>query len=574
MKKLKVRRISISKKMQFVIILVTVLCVVSLSGLAYFVINQFMVDNNREKTVSMASLAADEIDGEAFANILQSKTKDENYDQVINTIKRYLKSEDVSYIYTMTRESDGKVKFVVDADPEEPADLFEEYDETTSEMMQAFDGKAKGDAEISTDEWGSYISGYAPIMYQNKVIGIVGVDCDVSYIKKSVNQIMLYFLITSVICLVIGITLSVVISIILKKNFIFLNEKILEVAKEDGDLSGQVEIHSGDELEVVGNSLNQLISKTKRIILTVKQSSGQIQQGTTGIADSVDMVGEQIGDMRGVVKEMTAATNHSVQQMEIVNDKVTVSLSESTEIEKRLSETDRIISEIASMSQSLRKNLEQASNGLDRKNKEMAVKLEEKLHAAEIVSEIETLTDTILNITEQTGLLALNANIEAARAGELGKGFAVVASEIGKLAEDSSTAASGIKEIGVQIMKVVDDLADLAREMIAYVSQDVNEDYQQFLSFGNDYLNQSMDINDRTKEIYNSTKMLETHMQEIADATKDLLAYSEENAVSMESILGNVNELDEHMQTVQSTSKDNMGAAESMHDLVSEYIVE
>lgn len=57
--------------MQLVIILVTVLCVASLSGLAYFVMNRFMVD----------------------------------------------------------------------ADPEEPADMFEEYDETTDEMMQAFDGK-------------------------------------------------------------------------------------------------------------------------------------------------------------------------------------------------------------------------------------------------------------------------------------------------------------------------------------------------------------------------------------------------------------------------------------------------
>ena len=59
--------------MQLVIILVTVLCVASLSGLAYFVMN----------------------------------------------------------------------RFVVDADPEEPADMFEEYDETTDEMMQAFDGKTK-----------------------------------------------------------------------------------------------------------------------------------------------------------------------------------------------------------------------------------------------------------------------------------------------------------------------------------------------------------------------------------------------------------------------------------------------
>lgn len=86
----------------------------------------------------------------------------------------------------------------------------------------------------------------------------------------------------------------------------------------------------------------------------------------------------------------------------------------------------------------------------------------------------------ITHIAREVNILALNARIEAARAGPSGAGFSVIAEAIGKLARDTSTAASGISQSLARVRNDAETFASGAvavmadAEMVVASSQDVD----------------------------------------------------------------------------------------------------
>lgn len=100
--------------------------------------------------------------------------------------------------------------------------------------------------------------------------------------------------------------------------------------------------------------------------------------------------------------------------------------------------------------------------------------------------------EMISGIAKNTRILGFNAGIEAARSGEYGKGFSVVAKEITKLADQSATSVSEIREL-TNILKekvnevatIIEDTYDISKEQ-SNSTEEISKAIQQLASVAED----------------------------------------------------------------------------------------
>ena len=138
--------------------------------------------------------------------------------------------------------------------------------------------------------------------------------------------------------------------------------------------------------------------------------------------------------------------------------------------------------------------------------------------------EIRSIIDAIQSITEQTSLLALNADIEAARAGEYGKGFGIVADEIRKLAEDNSVSAKMIEALIVSIHDMIKDSINSTEKTGVNIKQ------------GGDMVE---NMYNELEKIISGVNNINSRIQNIAAAAQEESASTEELTATMEDVNNN-----------------------------------
>ncbi len=190
------KRTYLKNKTSVRILIIAAVCFSILGILIFRTISSNLMQKRKTNAMDIVSVVTQEINGDAFDVI--SSAEDPEYLKLYNILLKYQRSSAVDYIYTM-KQAEGKVIFVVDADPDESSRApFGEVYTITESMKPAFEGKICCDRDISSDKWGSHLSAYAPIIASDgKVKGIVGVDTKVEGIirERSIVALQIFLLI-------------------------------------------------------------------------------------------------------------------------------------------------------------------------------------------------------------------------------------------------------------------------------------------------------------------------------------------------------------------------------------------
>lgn len=409
--------------------------------------------------------------------------------------------------------------------------------------------------------------------FADNTVAAIGCEYDANPIQKMIYSALYKSTAISLFCILLAIVILVTTINVVTNNLYRVNRKVSDLVYNGGDLTQRLEVHSGDELELIAGNVNGLIEYIKNVVVNISNGSKSINESSVEMVESLYTAKNAINEISATMEEMSAAMQETASSLTIITENV--------------NETSDAVDEISDSSlegkEASEKAIDRASEiynkavkAQERATTEVALlaeKMTEQIEQSKQVSQINALTQNILDIASQTNLLALNASIEAARAGESGKGFAVVADEIGKLASNSAEAAGCIQKVSDEVIKVVDGLAKESEKLIGFLNDVTLKGYEDLLNTSSDYRNDIQGMSDRMESFHNMAKNLAVNMDNVKGSIGSINSAIEESTAGINNVATSSSELVGKMEDIDNKAVTNKDVAQNLDNEVDKFKV-
>lgn len=399
----------------------------------------------------------------------------------------------------------------------------------------------------------------------------VGVGVATNYVLGNINQAIKYTIIAALIVLIISIAISTYISNSITQPII----NTVTIAENIGNLElldkiDEKELNRKDEIGEMYNSFQNIITKLKIFMKDMEGSIHTNHQVYEETMDKLNFLVNQAEDTSATTEELSAGMEETSSSAISINESVSEVDKAISSFAENVEEGASTADEISTKAETLHSQFVQAKNSTMNLYANTKEEIEEAIQSSKEVEKINILSNSILEISEQTGLLSLNAAIEAARAGESGRGFAVVAEEIGKLAENSNETVEEIQTVTENITKAVSKLIKNTTKLIDFLEKDIMGDYEMMVEAVEEYKNDGSSLNNIISDLSATSEELSATISEISTSIKEISTTVEESTISTTNIAHmNVN-IVEAIQNINNIMEKNKEVSNKLEEIVSQ----